>query len=351
MGPGRGRVLPAAHRRAHAARAGDAAEVRAFLIVLDGVGIGDLPDADRLRGRGQPHVAARRRGRRQGCACRRSSDSGSGTLDAICPACGRVADPRGARGRMAERSPGKDSTTRPLGDRGAGARPALSPRIRTVSRTDLLERIGERVGRGWLGNVAACGTEIIARLGEEHGRTGRFIVYTSADSACSRSRRTSRSCRSSNCTRPAGSHVRCCRRPRGRPGNCPAVRGRGPGVPAHEESAGLLARAAGADVARPAGRRRAPRGVTVGKVDELFAGRGDQRGDPHGDNAEGEEMLLRSRVARPGEGLVFANLVDFDSAVRPSERSGRVRAGARTIRRTSLAEMLPRLRIRRGAAR
>jgi phosphopentomutase len=48
--------------------------------------------------------------------------------------------------------------------------------------TSLLDEFARRTGRGWLGNTAASGTQIIAELGEEHQRTGKWIVYTSADS-------------------------------------------------------------------------------------------------------------------------------------------------------------------------
>src|SRR5262249_50378965 len=90
-------------------------------------------------------------------------------------------DPRGAYGRMAERSKGKDSTTGHWEMAGlVSERPF--PTYPHGFPIPLLERFAEQVGRGWLGNVAASGTEIIARLGEEHQRTGKLIVYTSADS-------------------------------------------------------------------------------------------------------------------------------------------------------------------------
>ena len=106
-----------------------------FLIVLDGVGIGALPDAARLRRRGQPHAAARRRARRRPRASRRSSGSGSG---GSCPLPGvrRASSPSGARGRLAERSPGKDSTTghwELAGHRARAAVPDLSARASRAS--------------------------------------------------------------------------------------------------------------------------------------------------------------------------------------------------------------------------
>src|SRR5689334_9024440 len=89
--------------------------------------------------------------------------------------------PRGARAKLMEKSAGKDSTTghwEMMGltlDQPFPTYPNGFPR-------ELLDRWSERVQRGWVGNVAASGTEIIARLGEQHQKSGEFIVYTSADS-------------------------------------------------------------------------------------------------------------------------------------------------------------------------
>ena len=70
---------------------------------------------------------------------------------------------------------------RTLGDGRCGARPALSDVSRGVS-ADVIAEFERRIGRRTLGNVVASGTEIIDRLGDEHVRTGKPIVYTSADS-------------------------------------------------------------------------------------------------------------------------------------------------------------------------
>src|SRR3954452_665012 len=88
---------------------------------------------------------------------------------------------RGAFGRMAEASAGKDSVTghwEMMGivlDRAFPTFPQGFPR-------DLIERFESRIGRTTIGNVLASGTQIIDRLGPEHMRTGAPIVYTSADS-------------------------------------------------------------------------------------------------------------------------------------------------------------------------
>ena len=90
--------------------------------------------------------------------------------------------PIGAYGRMAEASAGQGLGDRPLGDDGHRPRPAVSDVSRTAFPPDVIAEFERRIGRGTLGNVVASGTEIIDRLGAEHVRTGKPIVYTSADS-------------------------------------------------------------------------------------------------------------------------------------------------------------------------
>jgi phosphopentomutase len=151
---------------------------RVILIVLDSVGCGELPDA------------------------RDYSDEGSDTLGNIArrvplrvphlrrlgltrvstvPRIDAEPEPHGAFGRMAESSPGKDSVTghwELMGlvlDRPFPVFPHGFPR-------ELMEEFERRIGRGTLANKAASGTAIIDELGGEHLRTGKPIVYTSADS-------------------------------------------------------------------------------------------------------------------------------------------------------------------------
>ncbi|MCC6349674.1 MAG: phosphopentomutase [Candidatus Eisenbacteria bacterium] len=282
--------------------------MRTFLIVLDGVGIGELPDADRYGDRGANtlgHVAEAVGGLRLPVL----ESLGLGRLARV-SGVQPVADARGARARLAEKSAGKDSTTGHWEMMGLVLERPF-PTYPDGFPTVLLDRWAERVGRGWLGNCAASGTEIIARLGARHVETGRFIVYTSADSVFQ-----------------IAAHERI--------------------VPLEELYAACRAarelltgeHAVGRVIARPfvgeqgawtrtANRRDfslepfAPtvldrltenghRVVTVGKVDDLFAGRGVGDAIHTHSNAEGQEVLL-DLAKKPGEGLVFANLVDFDT--------------------------------------
>jgi phosphopentomutase len=282
--------------------------VRIFLVVLDGVGIGEMPDADAYGDRGSNtllHVAERA----GGLSLPVLESLGLGSLLRL-PGVRAIADPAAARARMAEKSPGKDSTTghwEMMGivlDRAFPTYPHGFP-------LELLERWCERVGRGWLANVPASGTEIIQRLGEEHQRTGRYIVYTSADSVFQVA--------AHEATVPLDELYAACRRARE--------------MLAGEHAVGrVIARpftgAPGA-YARTANRRdfslepheptvmdrmleRGMRVITVGKVDDLFAGRGVSDSIHTKSNDEGQAVLL-DLAGKPGEGLVFANLVDFDT--------------------------------------
>jgi len=281
--------------------------VRAFLIVLDGVGIGALPDAADYGDQGTHtllHVAEAA----GGLSLPVLERLGLGRLLAL-PGVRAISDPRGARGRLAEASKGKDSTTGHWELAGLKLGRAF-PTYPHDFPVPLLERWSERIGRGWIGNVAASGTEIIARLGAEHERSGRLIVYTSADSVFQIAAHERRvpldelyaACRAAR-ELLTGEHAvgRVIARPFvGEPGDyrrTPNRRDFSLEPPAET----LLDRL----------KRAGQRVVTVGKVDDLFAGRGVSEAIHTRNNAEGEDVLV-DLARRAGEGLVFANLVDFD---------------------------------------
>lgn len=282
--------------------------MRVFLVVLDGVGMGELPDADRYGDRGANtlrHVAEFAGGLR----LPELEALGLGCLLDL-PGVRALADPQGARARMAEKSAGKDSTTghwEMMGlvlDRPFPTYPEGFP-------VALLDRWSERVGRGWLGNCAASGTEIIARLGERHRETGRYIVYTSADSVFQVAAHEDlvpleelyAACRAAR-DMLVGEHAvgRVIARPFvGEPGAFRRTTNR----------RDFSLEPFGATVMQ----RLVERGVrvtTVGKVDDLFAGKGVSDAIHTRSNEEGQEVLL-DLAKRPGEGFVFANLVDFDT--------------------------------------
>ena len=152
---------------------------RVVILLLDGVGIGELPDASEYGDQGSNTLAnlALAVG---GLELPTLQDLGLGNIapiKGITPA----RKPSGSFGKMAERSPGKDSTTGHweiagvILDRPFPVYPEGFPQ-------DLIEEFERRINRKVIGNQPASGTVIIEQLGEEHLRTKRPIVYTSADS-------------------------------------------------------------------------------------------------------------------------------------------------------------------------
>ncbi len=215
-----------------------------------------------------------------------------------------------AHGRSIERSAGKDTTTghwevcgivleRPFPTYPDGFPP------------EVIEPFEKAIGRKVLGNVAASGTEIIARLGQEHLRAGRPIVYTSADSvfqvACHVDavplQQLYEWCRLARRILDGEHRVgRVIARPfAGPPGafvRLPDRRDYSVAPPGRT----LL------DFTKDAG-------VTVygvGKIGDIFAGRGLSEYRYSRSNDDGVDITLEY-AARPGPSLVFTNLVDFDS--------------------------------------
>src|SRR5215510_3346824 len=150
---------------------------RVILIVLDSVGIGELPDADTYGDRGSDTLGN----------IAKHTPLRIPTLRAL--GLGRVAhigrDARdgtaGAVGRMAEASAGKDSVTGHWEMMGIVLDRAFPVYPNGFDR-HIIDEFSRLTGRGVLGNKAASGTTIIDELGAEHMRTGALIVYTSADS-------------------------------------------------------------------------------------------------------------------------------------------------------------------------
>ena len=152
---------------------------RACVIVLDAVGAGELPDAEQYGDEGSNTLAnvAKAVG---GLDLPNLEAFGLGNvqqLDGCPPQPGAPA----IAGRLLERSKGKDTTTGHWELMGVVTAQAF-PTYPHGFPHDVIDPFMHRTGRGVLGNKAASGTEIIQELGEEHQRTGKWIVYTSADS-------------------------------------------------------------------------------------------------------------------------------------------------------------------------
>jgi phosphopentomutase len=152
---------------------------RAAVIVLDGVGVGAAPDADEYGDVGSDTLGNLSRAV-GGLELPNLRDAGLGNIAPLAgvPSTNR---PRAGWGLLVPKSAGKDSTTGHWEIAGVHlARPF--PTYPQGFPGDLLSELAKRTGRGVIGNVVASGTEVIDRFGREHQATGKWIVYTSADS-------------------------------------------------------------------------------------------------------------------------------------------------------------------------
>jgi len=279
---------------------------RAAVIVLDGVGVGPAPDTDRYGDAGSDtlgNVARAVGGLRlpmlEALGLGRCGDiAGLAAIGRPTAATG-VCDPAGA---------GKDSTTGHWEICGLVLDTPF-PTFPDGFPADLLRRFSEATGRGVLANRAASGTAIIDEFGDEHVRTGAWIVYTSADSVFQVAAHEEtvpleelyRACEiARDLLRPPYGVSRVIARPfQGGPGAWART--------AHRKDFSLPPpRPTLLDLLETAG---VPR-VGVGKVDDLFAGRGiTSRHTPT--NAEAYD-LIQQHLAAMAEGFLFANVIEFD---------------------------------------
>ena len=279
---------------------------RAAIVVLDGVGVGAAPDAAAYGDVGSDTLAnvARAVG---GLDLPNLAALGLGNVAAI-DGLAPTTRGRAAWGTMTPRSAGKDSTTGHWEIAGVQlARPF--PTYPHGFPAELVREFAERTGREVLGNVVASGTGVLEQHGAEHEATGRWILYTSADSVFQLAAHEQ--------VVPLAELYAACETARAMlvaPNDVSRVIAR-PFV----GSAGAYQRTANRrdySVAPPAETlldALAAAGVPragVGKVDDLFAGRSLSARHTR-DNAEGIELVTRWLAGGEG-GFLFANLVDFD---------------------------------------
>ncbi|HEU4449684.1 MAG TPA: phosphopentomutase [Gaiellaceae bacterium] len=152
---------------------------RACVIVLDAVGAGELPDAHEYGDEGSDTLGnvAKAVG---GLDLPNLEHLGLGNVEELA-GCPPLEQAPAVAGRLFERSKGKDTTTGHWELMGI-VTPVAMPTYAHGFPFEVIEEFAHRTGRGVIGNKAASGTEIIEELGEEHQRTGKWIVYTSADS-------------------------------------------------------------------------------------------------------------------------------------------------------------------------
>ncbi len=282
---------------------------RASIIVLDSVGCGDAPDAAAY------------------------GDAGSNTLGNIGRAVGGLKLPNlgalgvgnlteiqgvppttetlGAYGRLTAISAGKDTTT---GHWELGGVPLYQPfpLYPNGFPLDLMAKFEARIGRGWLGNYPASGTEIIKELGAEHIKTGKVIVYTSGDSVFQIAahegivplKELYHMCEIARYDLLTGSHAvgRVIARPFvGEVGHFTRTE--------HRKDFSLVPPGDTIlDVVKAADHEV----MGVGKIEDIFAERGLTQSNHTGNNMDSIDALINF-YHLDNRGLIFANLVDFDA--------------------------------------
>jgi phosphopentomutase len=152
---------------------------RACVIVLDAVGAGELPDAAQYGDEGSDTLGnvAKAVG---GLDLPNMEALGLGNVEPL-EGCPPQPGAPAVAGRLIERSKGKDTTTGHWEMMGIVTAQAF-PTYPHGFPHDVIDPFMHKTGRGVIGNKVASGTEIIQELGEEHQKTGKWIVYTSADS-------------------------------------------------------------------------------------------------------------------------------------------------------------------------
>jgi phosphopentomutase len=279
---------------------------RAAILVLDGLGIGPAPDTDAYGDAGSNTL---------GNVARSVGGLALPNLEALGLGCcaplqgvRAVAQPTAAHGTATPTSAGKDSTTGHWELCGLVLTTPF-PTYPNGFPADVIEEFARRTGRGVLGNIAASGTRVLDQFGEEHRRTGNWIVYTSADSVFQVAAHEE--------TVPLAELYDACAAARamlqGMHGVSRVIARPFVGVPgAWQRTPGrkdfslpppgptLLDRLADHHVPR----------VGVGKVDDLFAGRGIS--SIHTATNSEAYGLIEGAFRSMHRGLLLANVIEFD---------------------------------------
>jgi phosphopentomutase len=232
-------------------------------------------------------------------------------LGKIAPVPGLSSTPQAAAsyGRMAEQGPSKDSITGHWELMGYIAQQA-QPTYPQGFPERITSRLRRETGRDFLGNIAASGTEIIDRLGAEHLRTGSLILYTSADSVLQIAAHEE--------VIPLSELYRICRLAREIMRGPDAV-GRiiarpflgQPGSFKRTPNRRDFSLEAPADTILDVLTRSGIPVLGIGKINDLFAGRGVNQAVHTISNLNGLEETLKA-IQNDTRGLIFTNLVDFD---------------------------------------
>ncbi|MDM8520243.1 phosphopentomutase [Anaerolineales bacterium HSG6] len=281
---------------------------RINLIILDSVGCGDAPDAAAYNDEGSNTLGniARSVG---GLNLPNLGELGLGNLTEILGV-PPTTSAKGVYGRLTEVSAGKDTTT---GHWELAGVPLLKPfpLYPDGFPAEVMDAFETQIGRGWLGNYPASGTEIIKTLGAKHMVTGQVIVYTSGDSVFQIAAHEEvvplsdlyRYCQIAR-DLLTGDHAvgRVIARPFiGEPGSFTRTENRKDfSLEPPSDTIMDVVKAVGKDV------------IAIGKIEDIFAYRGITHSNHTGNNMAGISAIIET-CQQDNEGLIFTNLVDFDA--------------------------------------
>lgn len=282
---------------------------RAVLIVLDSMGVGQLPDAGGYGDEGADtfgHIAERM----DSFSIPNLKKLGLCNIEGVAGGKFRVGQPLGAFGKARELSRGKDTIT--------GHWEIAGIETRTPFKTypngfpaAFMERFEEEIGVGTLGNYPASGTEIIEVLGEEHERTGKPIVYTSADSVFQIAANTA--------VIPLERLYEICRIARkllvgewacGRVIARPYALKDGKRVRTADRRD--FAVSPPGDTVLDEVRKTGQTVYAIGKISDIFNGQGISEAVHTENNMDGVDKTIEA-LNKEFDGFIFTNLVDFDS--------------------------------------
>ena len=284
---------------------------RAIIIVLDSVGIGEMPDAAKYGDEGSNTLVNIKKARPE-MDLKNLCTLGLGNIDGKdIEILGKVNSPCGCFGKMAEASNGKDTTTGHWEMAGIITENPFPTFTKNGFPYEVMRQLEEVNGdMGFLGNLAASGTEIINILGDEHVRTGFPIVYTSADSVMQIAahedvvpvEKLYKICQNARkiLTGPYAV-ARVIARPfTGTSGNYTRTKNRRDFSlePTGKTILDIIS-SKGDDV------------IAIGKIEDIFQHRGITLADHTTNNNDGIEKTIEY-IKKPSTGLIFTNLVDFD---------------------------------------
>ena len=282
---------------------------RFIIIVLDSLGVGELPDAAAFGDVGS-HTLGNMARAVGGLKVPHMEAMGLGNIvivEGVIP----QTEPTAVYGKMGELSPGKDTSTGHWELMGIRLTQPF-PLYPDGFPPEVMDRFEAAIGRGTLANYPASGTVIIDQLGEEHVRTGKPIIYTSGDSVFQIAAHEEvipldelyRFCRiAREILRGEHEVSRVIARPFvGVPGKWVRTPNRHdfsvlppePTVLDHLKDAGLMVHG-------------------VGKIEDIFAGQGLTSAVHVQDNMDGVDQTIAAIHERRERGLIFTNLVDFDA--------------------------------------